>query len=498
MSRLSRHIVPVLVVVVVVVVVLVSLTGCQEQQLTHDENACLTFSADTISFDTVFTSIGSSTRTVMVYNPNDNAVSISRIWWQRGQCFFASIDGENNPNHWQDITLYGGDSLYLFIRTEIDPYGQNSHPVEYDTLYFEVNGHRQYIAMQAYGMDVTIIRTPQRCTVYNLGQHFRANKPYLIYDTLYINGRLTIDAGATLYMHQSAQIYALGSVTAKGTATQPIRIMGDRTDYLFPHVPYRVASGQWGGIYLFRFDTICGASSLTYDLQHVHLLSGQVGLFCYSDNPAHRATLHLHNARIHNMSAYGLVLENTDATVSNTEISNCAAYGMYLCGGDHRIEHSSVANFYGYPYTTLNIHNTPRQEVAAVYILAQDHDMAPSHSYIYNSIITGAVQPALVVDSIPSTGFQGCIAGCYLRCDSDSATASWGHSNTYAMEGDTVFKNTYYKYGEYLYYDFHLSEHSAARQIGLPLDSLHLDIQQDMEGQARDAQHPDAGCYTYR
>jgi len=208
--------------------------------------------------------------------------------------------------------------------------------------------------------------------------------------------------------------------------------------------------------------------------------------------------MRLHNARIHNMSAYGIVRENTDADIANVEISNCAACGLYLCGGVQRVEHTSVANFYGYPYTTLNIHNTPRQEVAAVYILAQDKEMAPSQSTIYNSIITGAVKPALVIDSIPSTGWMGCVAGCYLNCDSTTTTAVWGHDNRYALPSDTVFKNTYYKYGEYIYYDFHLHERSAARQIGLPLDSLALRdrLLNDLDGQSRNAAHPDAGCYS--
>lgn len=474
----------------------ISFVSCKDQILTTDSDAYIQFSADTIQFDTVFTSFGSSTRTIMVYNPNANAVRISRVWWQRGQCFFANLDGENNPDHWQDITLFGGDSLFLFVRTQIDPYNASAHPVERDTLYFEVNGHRQSIGVEAYGMDVELIRSKELCTIYPNGHRFTADKPYLIYDTILVSGTLTIEPGATLYMHQSANIIAYGSVSALGTREQPVRIMGDRTDYLFPQVPYRVASGQWGGIYLYRLDTLCGAMPIHYDLQHIHLLSGQVGLFCYSDNANRRARMRLHNARIHNMSAYGLVLENTDAEVSNTEISNCASFGMYLCGGTHRVEHSSVANFYGYPYTTLNIHNTPREDVAAVYIQASSYDMAPSQSSIYNSIITGAVQPALVIDSVPDTGFLGCIAGCYLRCDSDSATASWGHSNTYALPTDTVFKNTYYKYGEYLYYDFHLTATSAARHIGLPLDSLHLDILTDLDNLPRDAQHPDAGCYT--
>jgi len=471
------------------VFVMVSITGCREQQLTMDSNARLRFSVDSINFDTVFTTVGSSTRMVMVYNPNQNAIRINHVWWKKGQYFFASLDGENNKTLWHDIDLFGGDSLFLFVRTEIDPYGNNTHPIEVDTLYFEVNGNRQYIAVQAYGMDVEKIRTPHGLSNFS-DAHFTNDKPYLIYDTIVVQGTLTIDEGSTFYMHNNARIIAYGDVKAEGSKEKPIRFMGDRTDYLFPQVPYRVASGQWGGLFL--NDTTANGGRLKYVLNNIHLLSGQVGIYCSCKNKNQLSHLVLHNARIHNMSAYGVVLENTDVEMSNVEISNCASYGLYLCGGNHRVEHLSVANYFGYPYTTLNIHSTQRQSVAAVYIKATSFDMAPGHDSIYNSIITGAVRPAILIDSITDVNPE--IAGCYLL--TDSLPKEWAYNNTYGQASDTVFKNTYYKYGEYIYYDFHLASRSKARQISLSLSKLRLDIINDLDGTERNKENPDAGCYS--
>jgi len=484
-----RRLIPIVYVCVFVCVCFFS--SCRDQQLTTDSNARLSFSVDSINFDTVFTSIGSSTRLVMVYNPNPNAVRIHSVTWKKGQCFFASLDGENNSTRWQNIDLYGGDSLFLFIRTEIDPYGTNTHPIEVDTLYFNVNGNRQSIAVQAYGMDVEKIRSSKGKSVYN-DLTFTNAKPYLIFDTIVVNNTLTIEAGATFYMHNNARIITYGDVKAEGSKDHPIRFMGDRTDYLFPQVPYRVASGQWGGLFL--NDTSANGCQLHYVFKHVHLLSGQVGLYSCCKNTTQLSHLILHNARIHNMSAYGVVLENTSAEISNVEISNCASYGLYLCGGTHRIEHISVANYFGYPYTTLNIHSATRQDVAAVFIQSTSFDMAPSYDSIYNSIFTGAVRPAMVIDSVMDVKPE--IAGCYLL--TDSLPKEWASNNIYGQASDTIFKNTYYKYGEYIYYDFHLAPRSQARRIGLPLASpqLQLDIQNDLDGVARDQDYPDAGCYS--
>ncbi|MCQ2342831.1 MAG: right-handed parallel beta-helix repeat-containing protein [Paludibacteraceae bacterium] len=472
--------------------------SCREQRLTGDESAQLTFSDDTVSFDTIFTSFGSSTRRVIIYNDNPNAVCIERVWWQRGQHFFANIDGENNPEMWQDIRINGGDSIFLFLRAQIDPYQTGNHPIETDTLCFDVNGHRQVLPVQAYGMDVKLIRSDSLSHTYPKGLRLTADKPYLIYDTLYIYGPLIIDPGATLYMHQTASIVAFYSVTAQGTEEAPIRIMGDRTDWLFPQVPYRVASGQWGGVYLLRIDSVCADAAVQYNLSNIQLLSGEDGLYAFSDNSERRGQLTMHNARIHNMSDCGIILENADATITNTEISNCAAYGLLIDGGKHEIDHTSIANYFGYPYTTINIHNVTRQDVAGVYILAQDTDRAPSQTSLHNCIITGAHSPALVIDSIPETGYTGEVTGCYLRAD--SIKQSWARHNTYAQSKDTVFNNIYYLYHEYNYYDFHLYKSSPARGIGMPLDSLPESVrallETDLDRHSRDRIHPDAGCYS--
>ncbi|MCQ2310896.1 MAG: right-handed parallel beta-helix repeat-containing protein [Paludibacteraceae bacterium] len=467
---------------------LLCLTGCKEQRFTYSSSARLAFSTDSVCFDTVFTAQGSSTQQIMVYNPNSNAVRISRVWWANGKCFFANLDGENDINRLHDIEIFGKDSIFLFLRVEIDPYNSSNVPLEVDTLFFETNGNKQGIAVQAYGMDVERIRQKEPFDQLTL----TAEKPYLIFDTMRVENSLTVEAGATLYMHTGSHIIVHGDLTAQGTPEQPIRVMGDRTDRLFPKVPYRYASGQWGGIYLERYDSLCGGREIRHQLENIHLLSGQVGIFCYSDNAEHRPRLTLHNARIHNMSAYGIVLENTDAAISNAEISNCASYGIYLSGGSHLMEHLSIANFFGYPYTTLNIHNSSRQDVAAVRLWGLDSDT------LRNCIITGAVTPALVVDSLPETGYKGYVAGCYLNCD--TLPAEWANTNTYKQDKDTVFMNTYYKYGEYIYYDFHLYQSSPARSIGLPLDNLSLRdrLVTDLEGNTRDALHPDAGCYIHQ
>ena len=59
--------------------VILSLTACKRDFFTESGPGELQFSNDTIIFDTVFTTVGSTTHTLKVYNRNNNSVTISSI-----------------------------------------------------------------------------------------------------------------------------------------------------------------------------------------------------------------------------------------------------------------------------------------------------------------------------------------------------------------------------------------------------------------------------------
>ena len=476
---------------ILLITLLLALVGCQPDILSNDPTAQLAFSQDSVLFDTVFTTMGSSTKQMMVYNPNKNAILIDRVEMSNGHSFYINLDGENQLENLCDITLRGGDSLFLFIRAEIDPLKSNSPVLVEDTITFHVNKKAQHIYLQAYGQDVEILQSKDKFIQKN-AFIFNNKKPYLIYDTLVIAGDLTIQQGATLYMHTGAMIYAYANVTAHGTKDNPIIIRGDRTDMLFDSVPYRVASGQWDGLYLMHPKDW---PTPQYSLEYVDILSGAIGLYAYSEEIEQRPQLSLSNARIHNHSVYGLVAQNVDATVVNTEISNCASYCVYLAGGKHDFIHNTIAAYYGFPYTTINIHsNMLAEDVAAVYINNLSKNMAPTAASFYNCIITGARKNNVVVATPLTEYYEGSFLGNYLR--SDSLPETFAQNNVYASDSDSVvFRNIHYLFREYRYYDFQLDSLSPARGVADSVVALRYPY--DRLGCLR-KNHPDAGCYEYR
>ena len=462
--------------------------SCREYQVSDDPSLTLTFSCDKLTFDTVFTEQGSSMGQIMVYNRNKNAVVVDRVWLTNGKAFHANVDGEADLSRLTHLQINGGDSLFVFIRADIDPTNQDTPIIFSDRLNFHLTNNSTHgVGIEAYGQDAIRIGRQGCGRTDTSSITFKAAKPYLIFDTLVVGNTLKINPGARIYMHSGACIYALGNVSAKGTKDQPIIIRGDRLDYLFEHVPYLYAGGSWNGIYL-QAD-----KKQTYELHYMDILSGNVGLYCMSTYEGALPSLIMDGCRIHNHTLYGLVLLRVNALVSNTEISNCASYCVYCSGGTHLFYHTTVASYFG--ATDVRIQSAVKEETSAVFIdnLSKTE---PTNTSFYNSIITGYRANQLVVATPFDQYYTGTFIGNYLK--TDSLKMPNAKNNTYwkSSEKNPVFRNTYFKYREYVYYDFQLDSLSPARQIADSLTAVPYPTDRNGVSRAKIA-HPDAGCYQH-
>ena len=99
----------------------------KDEIITTDPEVKLSFSADTVVFDTVFSTIGSTTRYLMVYNTDRNRVKISSVRLAGGNDspYQLNIDGVP-ATQLNDIEIPGEDSLYVFIRVTVNPNDENN------------------------------------------------------------------------------------------------------------------------------------------------------------------------------------------------------------------------------------------------------------------------------------------------------------------------------------------------------------------------------------
>ncbi len=467
------------------------LVSCNPQ-LTTDPTVSLKFSADTISFDTVFTAQGSATALLMVYNTQKKAVLIDNISLKNGSQspFHLNIDGLTNASSSSDnITLDGGDSLFIFVRVSIDPTDNLSPVLTTDQIIFSFNGKTQKVELEAYGQDVEIIRS----TIFRNDTVLLGEKPYLIYDYVAIDTTktLTIAAGSRFYFHDQAQMVIFGNLIAQGTLEKPIILRSDRLDNLFTEVPYNMVAGRWDGLYLVQ---IADRPEATYDINYLDMQSGTNAIYCINYNPnTLHPELNLRNSKIHNFSRYGLVLQNTDATVVNCQISNCAQYCTYLSGGRHEFIHTTIASYFN--NTDVRIQSVPREDMAAVYINDVNKTDQQMQTLFYNSIVTGLRRNSFMLATPFETLYHGQFSHCYLR--NDTIDLPQFSNITYYQSNDTVFKNIYYKYKEYNDYDFTLDSVSPCRDIADTTIARLYPLDRNGYNRFADGK-PDLGCYEWQ
>lgn len=467
----------------------ISLSSCQDEKFSTNPNHILAFSTDTLSFDTVFTTIGSATSKILVYNRNKQALNIDYIGLKgkNASAFKLNVDGFIDSEHqFKNIEISAKDSLYIFVEVNVDPTNVNSPVLIEDILHFSTNGVEQKIVFQAYGQDMELIK----------GKHIlndtilSAQKPYLIDGILSIEtGKtLTIPAGAKFYFHNNSYLVALGNIKAEGTLENPILMRGDRLDkIMFSNpVPYNYVAGQWGGVHLY-------ADEGEHVFNYVNINSGDVGIYLKNEDKNKRPKIKISNCKIHNSLIYGLLLMNADAEVVNSEISNSGLQTLYLDGGNHTFIHTTIANHFS--SGNLNIQSQSRDsKYPAVTIMDLTHS-APMSSNFYNCVISGSFSNEFSIVTRFAEQYKGDFKNSYIHREIAMETPQFESIRWYE-KNDTVFARSSADFIKNIYYDFRLDSVSPAR--GIADMEIAAKYPLDINGVNRiENGSPDAGAYQW-
>lgn len=317
-----------------VVALFFSLFSCEDEGYMSSPDAHLTFSADTVTFDTIFTQIGSTTQHFTVRNPYDENVLISRIRLAGGDFsnFRLNINGEMS-NEAFEVEIPAHDSLFVFVEVTIDPNGQNLPMVVQDSIEFTTNSNLQNIKLIAYGQDFKLVKgqTIETTT-------WTSEKPYLVYDYAYVDSlsTLTIEPGTKVFFHKGAGLYVKGNIVADGNVQQPILFLPDRLEEAYQDIP-----DQWNGIVLFS-----GSHNNVFNF--VTIKNANIGLQVGTIENEGFATVRLTNSRIENMAYTGLFSLKSKIFAYNDVIANCGFYAVaLLVGGEYEFYHTTIANYWG-------------------------------------------------------------------------------------------------------------------------------------------------------
>jgi len=325
----------------------------KENQINTDSSLKLEFSEDTVLFDTVFTSLGSATHQLRIYNTHSDDLKISSIRLMGGESspYRINLDGENATEFYDKI-IPANDSLFSFLRVTINPNDLNTPFVVEDELEFVTNGNTQTVKLLAWGQNANYIVADK--VVYIGGEPYpyhvvadslqttvwTKERPYVVYGYALINsyGTLRIEEGTHIYCHQNGGIlsWSDGQIIIAGTADEPVVVQGDRLEAYYDETP-----GQWQQILMMD-----GRAGADHRVSHAIIRNGTIGLNCQSVLKGTECALRIDNTVIENQSGYGLFSILYPVEAKNFVIANCGYANFWAFGGDYRFVHGTFADYW--------------------------------------------------------------------------------------------------------------------------------------------------------
>lgn len=422
---MKRFAAPLLLLFTIILGLLPACDGLDENYSTNP-NHRLNFSVDTLSFDTVFTTIGSATKQFMVYNRNDQPLLIEDIQLAGvGETGFRiNVDGRKG-DHFKEIRIQAQDSLFVFVEVTVNPTNKNQPLQIGDSVIFTTNGTRQSVRLEAYGQDVHLYKGG---VIFTEDTHLSAERPYLIYDSLVINPnvRLEIEKGAIFYMHDTAKVITYGTLIAKGTQEEPVLFRGDRLDYIINGtLPYDRTPAQWGG-FVFR------SSSYENEMDYVIIRNGKKGLL-FDESSPQKSKIKIRNSQITNMSEDLLHAFNCNIEAVNSEFTNAGGGVAVLAGGTYKFIHCTLANYITLVKRTLVCLTLSNQINKETYPLDASFD---------NCIIDGSFDPKQGEIALPTSDetavhyrFNHCVIKSNGENDELFTNNLFGQSPSYRLRG---------------------------------------------------------------
>ena len=355
------------------------LAACnKDEDLTFDPTAKLNFSTDSVLFDTVFTSIGSSSRRLKIYNPNGKAININNIKLSGGinSAFSLNINGLAAPET-NDLKLNGNDSLNIFVKVQINPTVQNLPFIVEDSILLYFNGKKERIPLIAYGQNAIFVNNSAITT----NTIWNSKLPYLIYKSVTIakDASLTIAPGTSVLFHGNSTMSVMGTLIANGNKTDSILFASDRLEE-----PYKDQTGQWNGIHFYP-------DSKNSQINYAVIKNGVAGITVDSLSVNTNPKLLLTNSIIKNMEVVGFLGYQTELIAFNNLFFNCGQYLLYGAGGgSYNLKQNTFAGY------NVNF----ARKTAAVYLSDYISNTQSGNLKVdlYNNIIWGNLTEEFLID----------------------------------------------------------------------------------------------------
>ncbi len=337
---------------VFVLVTSIMLFQCDRIEYEDSDTLDFSVSVDTVYFDTVFTEIGSVTKSFKVYNHHDKFVTLDRIYLEDESSFFKMNVNGQVGNEIKSIDIPPLDSIYVFLIATIDPDKDiSSSPfiIEENLVVEAKSSNKKSLKVIAWGQNANYFpdrfhgRKTSVLNCQNGTLLFDDEKPFVIYGRVVIDSCvLEIAEGNRVFFHggivpvengfyQDGQLYITknSQLHIRGTAESPVVIKGDRLE---PEWQYAVG--------LFRGITI-GPESRGNIIEYAQITQANSGLEIDS-----AASLVINNTEIQSTSGPGIRTRFSQVNMTNCLVVGSGKFNVYFeYGGDYDIQYCTFSNF---------------------------------------------------------------------------------------------------------------------------------------------------------
>ncbi|CAG5085274.1 hypothetical protein [Parvicella tangerina] len=450
--------------------ILVSLSSCLKPNDVFNNSGDLRFSSDTILFDTLFTTVGSTTKKFKIYNDQSDPIKVAsiRLEQQTNSMFRINVDGVSGVT-FSDIVVPAKDSLFIFVEVTIDPNNSNTPQIVEDKISFLTNGNEQQVVLNAFGQDA----------YFHVNEIITANttwpndKPHVIYGYCAVDSsvKLTIPGGTSIHGYNNSFLYVYkGALETQGTLGNEVKFSQSRTeDFILS--PVDSVGGQWRGIYFFAPQN----STLNY----TEIKNATIGI--QIDTLNNQDSVTLFNVRVDNSSFAGLVTQGANLHANSCLFGNAGTYSAFLSiGGNIYLDHCTFANYWPAQ------RNDPAFAFKNYYKDANNnYQFRPFNSFfLKNSIIYGSNTNEIGLDTLDR---------------SLTAIPNFHAVNTLIRSEDPVSNQEFYQncwrnldpeFASSAFWDFHTT--------GTAVDSkgTFTNPQPDLDGNPRSLSGNDLGCYN--
>jgi hypothetical protein len=380
-----------------------SFVSCKKNNLLSKKN--LEFSVDTLVFDTVFTTVGSTTKQFKIYNNEKKTVQIDQIELMGGENspFRMNVDG-NIGTTLSNIRIEGKDSLFVFVEVTLDINSQSLPMIVEDSIRFRTNGKDQYVKLAVWGQDMYFHYSNFQQEIYDFNEGIWPNdKPHVIYGAAIVDSAktLTIQAGTQVHLHKNSVFYVYKStLNIIGIPGNEVVFQGDRLEQ-----DYQDVAGQYYGIYFQE----ARPSTIDYAI----LKNGTSGVHLFSDDPSNPGyTLTMTNTIIQNHARYGVfIYSGAKVKAENCIISKNGTHALLVLeGGDFNFNHCDLLGYGSSQNPAVGISN-----YFTNYQTATTNVGSINEGIFYNCVLSGNLTTELAIDTIQLSGvnlnfdFKNCL-----------------------------------------------------------------------------------------